>query len=327
MGQVRFGTLGAARITPVALVRPARHLDAAEVVAVAARDRTRAERFAVKHRIHQVHDRYEDLIEDPDVDAVYVPLPNGRHAEWAIGALEAGKHVLCEKPLTSNAEQARQVAAAAERADRVLVEAFHWRYHPMARRMVEIVASGELGPIRHVEAAMCIPLPLVRDIRYQLDLAGGAVMDVGCYAISMVRHLSGEEPQVRSARATMLRAGVDRAMEATLAFPSGASGRIVCSLLSRRLLSIRAKVVGERGEMRAFNLVGPQYGPHGVRVITPDGTRRERFTRTPTYRFQLEAFCASVLDGAEVPTGPADAIANMEVVDAVYRAAGLEPRT
>jgi predicted dehydrogenase len=327
MDQVRFGTLGAARITPMALVRPARHQERAEVVAVAARDRARAERFAAKHRIPRVHDRYEDVVEDPDVDAVYVPLPNGRHAEWAIRALEAGKHVLCEKPLTSNASQAREVAAAAERAGKVLVEAFHWRYHPMARRMVDIVASGELGALRHVEAHMCIPLPLLRDIRYQLDLAGGAVMDVGCYAISMVRHLSGEEPEVRSARATVLRPGIDRAMEATLALPSGASGRIVCSMLSRRLLAIRAKVVGERGELRAFNPVGPQYGPHGIKVTTPDGTRRERFTRTPTYRFQLEAFCEAVLDGADVPTGPADAIANMEVVDAVYRAAGLEPRT
>jgi predicted dehydrogenase len=327
MAQVRFGTLGAARITPMALVRPARHVERAEVAAVAARDRARAERFAAKHGIARVHDGYDELIADADLDAVYVPLPNGRHAEWAIAALEAGKHVLCEKPLTSNADQAREVAAAAERAGRVLVEAFHWRYHPMARRMVDIVASGELGEVRHVEAAMCIPLPMVRDIRYQLDLAGGAVMDVGCYTISMVRHLSGQEPEVRSARATLLRDGVDRAMDATLAFPSGATGRITCSLLSRRLLAIRAKVVGERGELRAFNPVGPQYGPHGIKVTTPDGTRRERFTRTPTYRFQLEAFCGAVLDGAEVPTGPADAVANMEVVDAVYRAAGLEPRT
>jgi predicted dehydrogenase len=219
------------------------------------------------------------------------------------------------------------VAAAAEKADRVLVEAFHWRYHPMARRMVDIVGSGELGEVRHVEAVLCIPLPMLRDIRYQLDLAGGAVMDVGCYTISMVRHLSGQEPEVRSARATLLRDGVDRAMDATLAFPSGATGRITCSLLSRRLLAIRAKVVGEHGELRAFNPLGPQYGPHGIKVATPDGTRRERFTRTPTYRFQLEAFCAAVLDGVEVPTGPTDAVANMEVVDAVYRAAGLNPRT
>lgn len=327
MDHVRFGTLGAARITPMALIRPARHVDRAEVVAVAARDRGRAERFAAKHRVPRVHDRYDDVIEAPDVDAVYVPLPNGRHAEWATRALEAGKHVLCEKPLTANASQAREVAAAAQRADRVLMEAFHWRYHPMARRMVEIVAGGELGDIRRVEAEMCIPLPLLRDIRYQLDLAGGAVMDVGCYAISLARHLAGEQPEVRSARATLLRPGVDRAMDAELSFPSGAGGRIRCSLLSRRLLSIRARVVGEHGELRAFNPVVPQYGPHGIRVVTEHGTRRERFTRTPTYRFQLEAFCAAVLDGAEVPTGPADAVANMEVVDAVYRAAGLEPRT
>jgi predicted dehydrogenase len=164
----------------MALARPARYVERAEVAAVAARDSARAERFAARHGIAWVHDGYDELIADPDVDAVYVPLPNGRHAEWAIAALDAGKHVLCEKPLTANAAQAREVAAPAEHADRVLVEAFHWRYHTMARRMVDIVASCELGEVRHVEAAMCIPLPMLRDIRYQLDLAGGAVMDIGC---------------------------------------------------------------------------------------------------------------------------------------------------
>ncbi len=234
--------------------------------------------------------------------------------------------MLCEKPLTANAEEARAVEAAAEASGRLLVEAFHWGYHPMAERMVEIVRSGELGEVRRVEASMCIPLPLLNDIRYQFDLAGGAVRDVGCYAISMVRHLSGEEPTVTSARATVLRRDVDRAMSAELAFPSGAVGRIRCSLLSRRLLSVRALVVGTDGELRAFNPVGPQYGPHGIRVRTREGSRRERFTRTPTYVFQLRAFCAAAREGATVPTGPADAVANMTVVDDVYRAAGLPLR-
>jgi predicted dehydrogenase len=323
---VRFGTLGAARITPVALVRPARQVAEATLDAVAARDRTRADAFAAKHGIPRVHASYDDLIADPDLDAIYVPLPNGRHAEWAIRAMEAGKHVLCEKPLTSNADQAREVAAAAARTGRVLVEAFHWRYHPMAQRMIDVVRSGELGEVRHVESSMCIPLPMLNDIRYQLDLGGGAVMDTGCYTISMVRHLAGEEPEVRSAQATMLRRGVDRAMQAELSFASGATGRVTCSLLSRRLFAINARVVGTLGELRAFNPVGPQYGPHGLRIRTEQGSRRERFTRTPTYVFQLQAFCDAVLRGTSVPTGPDDAIANMEVVDAVYRAAHLDPR-
>ena len=325
MERLRFGTLGAARITPMALVRPVRAVEEATLDAVAARDRGRAEAFARKHGIPRVHGSYDDLLADPDIDAVYNPLPNGLHAEWTIKAMEAGKHVLCEKPLTSNADEARAVAEVAERTGKVLVEAFHWRYHPMALRMLDVIRSGELGELRRIETRMCVPIPMPRDIRYQLELAGGAVMDVGCYTVSMARHLSGEEPEVRSARATLLRPGVDRAMEAELAFPSGATGSITCSLLSRRLLSIGARVTGADGELRAFNPVGPHF-VHSLRVRTPDAARRETFTRTPTYTFQLQAFCDAVLRGAEVPTGPADAIANMEVVDAVYRAAGMEVR-
>ncbi len=326
MDRIRIGTLAAARITPVALTRPAGDVERAEVTAVAARDRDSAQRFADKHGIPRVHDSYTALLEDPDIDAVYVPLPNGLHAEWTIAALEAGKHVLCEKPFTANAAEARHVAETAQRCERVVAEAFHWRYHPMARRMVEVVGSGELGEIERVETAMCIPLPLLNDIRYRWDLAGGAMMDTGCYAVSMLRHLSGQEPTVTAARATVLRDQVDRAMEADLELPGGGTGKIVASLLSRHVLRVSARVVGTEGELRAFNPVGPQYGYHRLTVKTPEGTRRERFTKRSTYTFQLEAFADAVLDGAEMPTPPDDAIANMEVVDAVYEAAGLKPR-
>jgi predicted dehydrogenase len=151
---MRIGVLGAARIAPAALLRPARVVDGVEVGAVAARDRGRASAFAAKHGVATVHDSYADLLADPSLDAVYVPLPNGRHAEWTLAAIAAGKHVLCEKPFTANAEQARQVAAAAEGAGVVVMEAFHYRYHPLAQRMVDIVRSGELGRIRRVDRAM-----------------------------------------------------------------------------------------------------------------------------------------------------------------------------
>src|SRR5215467_13402600 len=149
METLRIGTLGAARITPAALIKPARNSTEAEVVAVAARDRSRAQAFASKHGIPQVCDSYGALVNAPDIDAIYNPLPNGLHAEWTIAALEAGKHVLCEKPFTSNAKEAEEVAAVAERhSDRVLMEAFHYRYHPLAQRMRDVVDSGELGEIR-----------------------------------------------------------------------------------------------------------------------------------------------------------------------------------
>jgi len=183
MERLRVGVLGAARITPGALIKPAGVVAQVTVTAVAAREPARAREFAAKYGIGTVHDSYEALITDPEVDAVYNPLPNSLHAPWTLRAIAAGKHVLCEKPFASNEAEAAQVADAARSAGVVVMEAFHFRYHPLARRMQQIVA-GELGELRHVEAALCFPLPRFSDIRYRFDLAGGATMDAGCYAIT-----------------------------------------------------------------------------------------------------------------------------------------------
>jgi predicted dehydrogenase len=325
MAVVRIGTLGAARITPAALIKPARNVGEAEVVAVAARDRARADKFAAKHGVAAVYDDYESLIAAPDIDAIYNPLPNGLHARWTIAALEAGKHVLCEKPLTANTNEAEQLADVAERTGRVLMEAFHWRYHPMAQRMVDIVSSGELGRLQHVEAALCFPLPLFRDIRYQYDLAGGSLMDAGCYTVSIVRNLGGEEPDVIAATAKRRGEHIDRAMRADLRFPSGHTGRITCSMWSSSLLRLQARAVGERGELRVFNPTTPQLY-HRLKVTVDGGSRTERFPRKPTYEYQLEAFCAAVLRGEPTLTPPSDSIANMRVIDAIYEAAGMQLR-
>src|SRR5262249_7434716 len=142
--------------------------------AIAARDPNRARAFAAKHNIPKVHESYEALLADDDLDAIYNPLPNGLHGLWTLRALDAGKHVLCEKPFTANAAEAQTVADATASSGLVVMEAFHWRYHPMAARMLEVIASGELGDVRRIEAALCFPLPMFKDIRYQLDLAGGA---------------------------------------------------------------------------------------------------------------------------------------------------------
>jgi predicted dehydrogenase len=324
-GPLRIGILGAARIAPMALIRPARHVPEAAVVAVAARDPQRAQKFAHKHGITRVHPSYDALLADPEIDAVYNPLPNSLHCEWTIRALEAGKDVLCEKPIASNTDEAERMAEAARRTGHVLVEAFHWRYHPLAARMRAIIDSGELGNVRHVAAHMCIPLPLPGDIRYRLDLAGGATMDTGCYAINIVRFLAAAEPEVLRATARLSSPGVDRAMSADLRFPNGSTGRISCSLLSASLLRISALVRGDRGEMRVFNPVAPQI-LNWITVRTAAGKRRERIGGDATYTYQLRAFVAAVRSGEAVPTGPDAAVANMRVIDAVYRKAGLQPR-
>ncbi len=323
-GKLRVGILGAARIAPMALIGPAEDVDEVEVACVAARDRRRAEAFAAKRGIPSVAPSYEALLADDSIEAVYNPLPNSLHAEWTIRALEAGKHVLCEKPFTSNEAEARRVADVAARAGRVVMEAFHWRYHPLAARMKEIVAT-ELGAVRRIETTMCIPLPVRGDIRYRLDLAGGATMDTGCYTISMLRHLAGAEPAVTRAEARLMSPGVDRWMRAEVSFEDGRTGSITCSLWSSTLLSIRARVVGERGTLDVLNPVAPQFYHH-ITVRTREGKRRERLPRASTYTCQLRAFAGAVLRGEPILTGPEDAVKNMRVIDAVYRAAGLPIR-
>jgi predicted dehydrogenase len=325
MEPLRIGTLGAARITPPALVRPAAHRSDAVVVAVAARDRARAERFAARHGIPTVHDSYQALLDDPAVEAVYNPLPNGLHGRWTIAALEAGKHVLCEKPFTANAEEAEAVAAVADRTGLVVMEAFHYRYHPLARRVREILDSGVIGPIKRVETRMVIPLPVPGDIRWNLALAGGSTMDMGCYAVHQLRMMAGAEPTVLSATAKLLSPGIDRWMQAEMAFPNDATGSIETGMLAGRVPVLAARVMGADGVLKVTNMTAPQFF-HRLTIVTPQRTARERIRGEHTYWYQLGAFVAAVREGAPTLTPPEDSIANMRVIDAIYVAAGLEPR-
>jgi predicted dehydrogenase len=327
---LRIGILGAAAIAPHAIVKPAREVPAVTVAGVAARDRQRAQAFADKHGIPQVYDSYADLVAADDLDAVYIPLPNGLHGAWTLRALAAGKHVLCEKPFTANAEEARTVAEAAAGSDRVVMEAFHYRYHPLTTRVRQLVADGTIGTVKHIEARLCFPLPRFSDIRYRLDLAGGAMMDAGCYTLHALRTFGPGEPVVRSAKALLHRPGVDRAMDVRLEFPDselagGATGRAVTSLWSTRLLDASIRIDGDAGSIRVLNFVAPQYY-HRLTVRTAAGRRTERVSGSATYTYQLRAFHAAVADGAPVVTDAADAVPTMTLIDETYRAAGLAPR-
>src|ERR1700739_4287403 len=322
---VRIGILGTARVAPMALVNPAKDSSEVEVAAVAARDVARAQAFAAQHGVPRVHDSYEALIADPELDAVYIALPNGLHGKWTRAALAAGKHVLCEKPFTANAAEAREIAELAAKSERVVMEAFHYRYHPLALRIEEIIASGELGKLQRVEAALCFPLPKFSDIRYDYSLAGGATMDAGCYAVHMVRTFGGSTPEVVSAQAKWRDPRVDRAMTAEVRFAAGHTGLIRCSMWSTRLLQMNAKVGGEHGELRVLNPVMPAFF-HRLSVRSSDGRRVERFPHRASYAYQLDAFAAAVLRGEPVKTTPEDAVENMTVIDAIYRAAGLPLR-
>jgi predicted dehydrogenase len=194
---------------------------------VAARDRTRAEAFAAGHGIATVHDSYADVIADPDVDLVYNALVNSLHARWNVAALQAGKHVLSEKPLTSNARQARVVRAAALVSPGQIAEGFHYRHHPVNLRLGELVTSGALGSIRTVDLVLAIPAPPDTDPRWSLELAGGATMDLGCYVLDAARQFGawiGAAPRIVAVDATLRGPGVDASMRAELAYPGGVTG-------------------------------------------------------------------------------------------------------
>jgi len=322
---LRIGILGAARIAPMALIHPAKRNAAVTIAAVAARDRDRAAAFAAKHGIPTVHASYEALIDDPGIDVIYNPLPNGLHGLWSIRAMEAGKDVLCEKPLAANADEAAAMVDAARRTGRRLVEAFHYRYHSLVEHTRDIIASGEIGAVRHYEASFVIPIVRGGDIRYRYDLAGGATMDAGCYPIHFIRTLAAAEPEVISAVALEGPVHIDRDVTAQLRFADGRTARMTCGLWSRRVLQIRARVEGEKGSIDIFNFVAPQLY-NSIRVRAGGKPRRERARGPSSYRAQLDAFAAGLRNGTAVPTEGQDSIDNMRVIDAVYRAAGLPLR-
>lgn len=326
MAVVRIGVLGCARIVPKALIEPARRFPQAQVVAIASRDRQKAERFARRWGIPRVHNRYEDVLADPEVDAVYIPLPNALHAEWSIRAMEAGKDVLCEKPIAANAEEAEKMAEVSRRTGRLLVEALHARYHPLYSRLKEIVTSGEIGRLQYVEGHLCVPAIFPDPVRYTYELGGGAVMDVGCYPIHLCRFIAGSEPEVVAVRTRLHSPQVDRWTEALLRFPGGVEGRVVCSLFSVVLLRSRASIRGSEGRIDVFNPYAPQTVYHSVKVRTQAGTRTEKFPGLGTYDHQLRAFVRAVHTRESLPTGPEDFVANMRVIDAIYNKAGLKPR-
>jgi predicted dehydrogenase len=317
---VRFGILGCARIAPLALIRPARKADGAEVVAVGSRSRERAERYAKRHRIPRAYGSYDEVLADPNVNAVYVPLPNSLHQQWTIRALDAGKHVLCEKPLAGSEAEAKRMADAARGSNLVAMEAFHYRYHPLAQRIGTIVSSGELGELRQVEAELLVPVPTPNDIRWDPALAGGAAMDVGGYVVNMARFVAGDEPEVMTASGSLTRRGVDRNFEARLAFPRGVEAVVRGSLLSFPVARLRVR--GTRGSLRVFNPLMPQL-VYRLRVTVDGAERRERVADGTTYGHQLRAFVSAVEHGTPVATDFEDAVKNMRVLDRIRSLIGV----
>lgn len=327
-GPLRVGVLGAARIAEIGIVTPAR-LTGARLVAVAARDRTRAKAFADTHGVERVLDSYAEVLADPEVEAIYNPLPNGLHAPWNLAAIAAGKHVLSEKPFASDADQAAEVRDAGKQAGVVVAEGFHYLYHPVTRRLHELVASGELGEIERAEVTMTTPPPEPDDPRWSLELAGGALMDLGCYSLHAHRVLApwlGGAPVIAAVRGGERAGlpGVDEWVDVDLVFPSGAFGLARCNMAGERF-QLTYHVQGSRGGATVANFIQPHVDDR-LLVKTDAGERVEHLGTRSSYTYQLEAFAAAVRTGASMPTDSDDAVDTMGFIDECYRALGFGRR-
>lgn len=313
------GLLGASRIAPLALIAPARETGLARPVAVAARSLAKAQAFAAEHGVDEALEGYEALFRREEAQAVYNALPAARHRDLTLAALASGRHVLCEKPFALTAADARAMVAAAQARGLVLMEAFHYRYHPLFARLLERIFRGDVGAVRRVEGVFHAPIPQAEgELRYDPAMGGGALMDLGAYCVHWCRSVIGEEPAVVWSERLLASSGVDLASRAELAFPGGATARIACHLAAPFQATL--KVEGERGVIRVRNPLVPQYG-HALRVTTAAGEESETVPLVSTYVCQLRAFVAAVRDGAAIPTSGSDTIAQMEALDAIRAAA------
>jgi len=299
-----------------------------EVVAIASRDEAVARAVATELEIPRAHGSYEALLADPDVDAVYIPLPNHRHLEWTIAAARAGKHVLCEKPLALTAADAEQMVGACEQAGVVLMEAFMYRLHPSWIAVREMLAAGRIGRLQAVQSWFSYYNDDPRNIRNIADAGGGALYDIGCYSVNLSRMLFGAEPErVEAAIVRDPDMEIDVITSALLVFPGGGQATFTCSTRSES--DQRVHIVGTEGLISIgipFN-IPPDRPTHvfvtqgGDPPVAPN-VERHTFAIADPYGVEADAFARAVLDGAPVPTPPADAVANLRVIERIFAAAG-----
>ncbi len=320
---IRMGILGAAKIAPKALIEPATRRNDCEIVCVAARDGARARAYAHQHSIPEIAESYEALIARPDIDLIYNALPPHRHSDLTIAALEAGKAVLCEKPFAMNAAEARRMVDASTQTGRPLVEAFHYRFHPMYLNVLEQVRSGAIGKLCAIRSEFSVAIKYrAGELRHDPALGGGALMDLGCYALHWARIVAGSEPSVLSARSELSEQGVDLVTSAHLAFAGGLTAQVHTSMKEDQPFKALLALEGTEGVLVATNPLHPQRG-HSIWIKRGDEAQRYSVDGHSTYDYQL-AHMLDVMAGKTAPlTGGEDAVATMALIDAVYAVAGV----
>ena len=288
-----------------------------EIVAVGSRDQGRADAYAREHGLARAHGSYEALLADPEVDAVYISLPNGMHHEWTMRALESGKHVLCEKPYSRRPAEVEEAFDAADAAGLVLMEAFMYRHHPQTHEIERLVRAGRLGAIVSVTAKFTFPLGDLTNIRALPDLDGGALMDTGCYCVSGSRLVAGEPVSVLAEQVTGS-TGVDMALYGTLRFPGDVVAQIEASFVAPRRQFL--EVVGEDGVLTLESPYRVDW-PGEARLIRGSEVEILDVPVADSYRLQLENLADAVAGTAPQLLGREDALGQARAIDALYRSA------
>ena len=325
MSKVRWGVLGAARIARTKVIPAMQRSTECEVVALASRSLETARAAASALGIPKAHGSYEALLADPGVDAVYIPLPNHLHVPWSIAAAEAGKHVLCEKPIALDGAEARRLLAARDRTGVLIQEAFMVRTHPQWRAVRDEVRSGRIGELRAIQMAFSYFNRDAANVRNQPGIGGGALMDIGCYPIVLSRYLFEAEPtRVIASVDRDPELGIDRLTSALLEFPHGHS-TFTCS--TQLVPYQRAQVLGTRGRIEVeipFN--APPDRPCRIflddgRDVFGSGLQTRMFDVCDQYTLQADELSRAIRSGGPAPEPLEDAVANMDVIDALFRSA------
>jgi D-xylose 1-dehydrogenase (NADP+, D-xylono-1,5-lactone-forming) len=312
---VKWGIMSTARIN-LKFLAGARQANDVEILALGSRDQARGEAFAREHRIPRTYGSYDALLADPEVEAVYVPLPNSLHVEWSVRALQAGKHVLCEKPLSRHPAEVERAFDVAQREGRLLMEAFMWRHNPQTGKLTELIAGGAIGRLRLIRASFSFAATDAADVRLLTALDGGALMDVGCYCVRAARLLGGE-PEHLSAEQALGGDGVDVVFAGTMRHPDDVLSHFDCGLA----LDARdeLEVVGEEGSL----FLGDPWHCLEPAIELRRGGDVERIELEPvnSYRLEAENFSAAIRGERPPLLGREDAVGQARTIDALYRAA------
>lgn len=320
---VRWGVLSTANIGVKAVIPAIQAASNGRLLAVASRDQARAQALATQLGPGvRAYGSYEALLAEPEIEAVYIPLPNSQHAEWSIRAAQAGKHVLCEKPLALTAVEARRIADACRAAGVLLLEAFMYRFHPQTRWVQEQLAAGRIGPVRLVRGNFAFDIRArPGDVRLQASLGGGSLMDVGCYPLNYSRMVFGGAPRQAIAR-VVAPAGseVEQTVTAVLDYGDDRLALIDCSF--QQPPHQRAEIIGDAGRIVVETPFTPGRGDAIARLILDDETLERRIPGVDQYRLQVEHFATCIRHGSPLAIPPADAEENAAAIEMIYQAAG-----